>query len=378
MRLSLSLIALFLVFGLGIGYGILIAPKHQQTSLLTKPAAATAPGPSTLPPNQIDSRLAQDFARWWLSIALDFSGASIAHNQFDAPRWMNRDAYVAYRNTFGHAMSSKSLRDRVVFLPTCVSYFPPKNGAMYIGVCGVFVCRTSPPTHHVGRIDLSITRDSVGYRINQFSMSEAGVEEVLKQAERLPTCSEQAFAINRQASYNLGRGAVALVNKNFKEAIGWYTAAIAHDSKMGEAYVCRALARSEVGDRNGAFQDARNAATLDPQYTHGHVCFGEELLKRGDKKAALKEFDSAIRLNPELSEAFAMRGETRGQLKDYSGGISDLSKAIELAPNCYMAYYRRGCLKVAAGDKSGAKSDFEQTLRLEPNDVSARKALKSL
>lgn len=72
-----------------------------------------------------------------------------------------------------------------------------------------------------------------------------------------------------QAVGYFNRGVVRTLAGRYDEAIPDFTQAIAIDRKMSAAFLHRGIARVKTGDRNGTFEDFREAARLgDPDAEH--------------------------------------------------------------------------------------------------------------
>ena len=92
----------------------------------------------------------------------------------------------------------------------------------------------------------------------------------------------------------------------------------------------------------------------------------------GNKEQAIEDYTVAIRLNPGYHEALENRGALRDDLKDYEGAISDYTEALKLNSKSSIAYLNRGNSKYRKGDKSGACADWKQALELGDTDVQTR------
>tara|TARA_Y100001968_G_scaffold41545_1_gene31655 strand:+ start:484 stop:2163 length:1680 start_codon:yes stop_codon:yes gene_type:complete len=196
-------------------------------------------------------------------------------------------------------------------------------------------------------------------------------------------------------------------------AIQEYSKAIESDSKDGNAFYFRAIARMKLGDNTGSVEDLRQAIKINP-------------LNKGDEDArnlinyqldddyefpelATDILGTMLSLYPNIapkdSFEYKLRGITRGQRKDLKGAISDLttsiemcspgssliadlyvdrgnykdvlgestsaindySKAIEIDPTLGRAYYERGVAVRDAGNENKAIDDFTKSIELDPN-----------
>jgi len=104
--------------------------------------------------------------------------------------------------------------------------------------------------------------------------------------------------------------------KNYTEAIGYYTLALARDPSMVAAYLQRADANQLKGNKLNARSDLRSAADIymnAAQYKRAVECYGK-----------------IIKLSPRSVEAYQMRGWAKIYSGDYQSGIEDMKKALDL------------------------------------------------
>jgi hypothetical protein len=105
-----------------------------------------------------------------------------------------------------------------------------------------------------------------------------------------------------------------LAEKNYTEAIGYYTLALAKDNSMVQAYLRRAEANEASNKAMNARADLRSAADL---YLHSNR-FAD----------AIGCYDKIIAIAPNASDAFQLRGWAKISSGNYDGGLKDLEKAL--------------------------------------------------
>ena len=89
----------------------------------------------------------------------------------------------------------------------------------------------------------------------------------------------------------------------------------------------------------------------------------------GDYQGAVTDCDEAIRLNPRNSDAWSNRGLAKIKLGDYQDAITDCDEAILFNPKNDSAWSNRGLAKLNLGDYHGAIKDYDQALILNPDDA---------
>jgi tetratricopeptide (TPR) repeat protein len=153
-------------------------------------------------------------------------------------------------------------------------------------------------------------------------------------------------------------------------AIEDYTQAINIDSNCVDAYYSRGIARSELGDKQGEIEDYTQAINIDPNYVNAYYSRGIARSEVGDKQGAIDDYTQAIKI-PNYVNAYFNRGNARDELGDKQGAIDDYNQALKINPNYAGAYTNRGNARSNLGDKQGAIDDYNQALKINSNDADA-------
>jgi len=152
--------------------------------------------------------------------------------------------------------------------------------------------------------------------------------------------------------------------RDYEGALRDYEEALRHDPLYSRAYINRATTRQALGDVDGAIRDTDEAIRLSPEDSVAHYNRGYAYKAKGDLAAALRDYDEAIRLNPQYRRAYNNRGGVRQALGDDEGAIADYEEAIRLDPKDGIAFYNRGSVRQSQGDVQGAIADYQQYLEL--------------
>jgi tetratricopeptide (TPR) repeat protein len=199
------------------------------------------------------------------------------------------------------------------------------------------------------------------------------------------------------------------------------------DPNAAEIYQNRAVARTQLQDKQGAIADLQKAADLyqrqgkkaesetalnslrklqnipstsqpttpskqaDPQTTiaaaneaivrnpkdaNAYTRRATGRYRQGDKQKALEDLNQATRFNPKHSLAWFLRGGILQELGRNEEAITAYSSALEANSEWYSTnvadvYFSRGNLYYDSGDNRRAIADFNQVLRLNPKNASA-------
>ena len=118
----------------------------------------------------------------------------------------------------------------------------------------------------------------------------------------------------------------------------------------------------ELIDMAYKYQDNKNYAEaikyfsklieLDNQDFYAYYNRGWNKAKMKKYKMAMEDFEKAIEFNPNFSMAYINKGVMNYYLGQYSDSISDYEKAIKLDNKNLSIFYNRALSKIAQGDNS--------------------------
>ena len=139
-------------------------------------------------------------------------------------------------------------------------------------------------------------------------------------------------------------------NKDFEGAITHYTQALQLNSTFAKAYVSRAYARTQIGQREKAFQDYQKALEIEPKLVDAYIGRGNIYFSQGDNQLAINDFELAISINSNYYDAYFSRGSVYLNIENYKEANKDFSEAISLNPQYIDAYVQRGYVKSSLKD----------------------------
>ncbi len=179
------------------------------------------------------------------------------------------------------------------------------------------------------------------------------------------------------------KGQKALEDKEYENAVKYFTQALSFDDQFSEAYAQRGFAYFNLGNFEYALEDF-NVAVSDSQpqfkdhiknpniYVDPLILRGYFYLKTANYKAAYVDFSEAIKRNPQVYQSYLNRAVVYLLLKlDYPNAIKDLDMTIKKDPTSQDAFLMRGSIKAELGEYKDAISDFQQVIYLNQKEKSS-------
>ncbi len=280
------------------------------------------------------------------------------------------------------------------------------NPALYLRRAKIYV-KYMDISSAILDLDRAIKIDSI---VPEFYLLKA---ELLKNQDKLKESKavlDKCMLIdndNIQARIELGW--LALIVRDYKQALDYADAALKRDIHSAEAYFLKGMVFEEKLDTNLAISSFRTVLEQENDYYDAYIHLG--LLHIHEKNTLAKEyFKNALKLKPESLEAlyaYAMYCQEHEEyneaittyhkilgikeyrepyfnlgyihqvyLKVYDVAIENYTKAIKVEPKYIDAYYNRG-LCYEEQDKNGkAATDFRHVLKLNPQHTQAAIALE--
>lgn len=202
---------------------------------------------------------------------------------------------------------------------------------------------------------------------------------VIKENSKLS--SEMRAQINRlddpeeytRAAQN---GIQAFVEKDYEEAVDWYTKAIRLSSgQFWWDYNNRATALQALSRHAAALDDISKVIELNPKQAGAYYTSGILLLKLERYQESIPFFSKAIELCPSNPSpypgrgyAYHMVGQTEKAFEDYGKALEDYGKAIELKPDDAKSFFERGTVFLELGRYQESILDFSKAIAYCPTD----------
>jgi len=146
--------------------------SHDEPPLASKaPANEVKPAAGPAPPQQpLDPKLATDFTKWWLTMAMDYSAQTAQQSHQQACGWITPEAVSAFQTAFWSPETANGImsgRMVAAFQPTTVQAKAINpDGSVVVGVIGTLVSQSNgQPVSHQVMADVLIRRVQMGLRV---------------------------------------------------------------------------------------------------------------------------------------------------------------------------------------------------------------------
>ncbi|MDJ0626238.1 MAG: tetratricopeptide repeat protein [Candidatus Caenarcaniphilales bacterium] len=149
--------------------------------------------------------------------------------------------------------------------------------------------------------------------------------------------------------------------RNFNEAISFFSQAIEINPQYANAYLSRGIAYRKLQNNLAAIEDYSKAIELEPSAS-AYLNRGVARSRINDSNGALIDYSKAIDMQPDYIAAYLNRGNLKIQKKDFSGAIKDFNKVIELEPGSHKAYFSRGRAHSSLEQNDKAIQDYTQAI----------------
>lgn len=155
-------------------------------------------------------------------------------------------------------------------------------------------------------------------------------------------------------------------------AIRLYTAAIAEDPGLFQAYYQRAVALMSLNREAEAETDLKRVLALDPTFARAHRALGEIMLDRGATSDAIREFKRAIELDPKLARVRMLYASALLKGGDPAAAAEQLRAAIALGEADAFTHALLGVTLERTGKQDEALAEYGRALEIDSNNATAR------
>ncbi|WP_080056529.1 tetratricopeptide repeat protein [Spirosoma aerolatum] len=167
------------------------------------------------------------------------------------------------------------------------------------------------------------------------------------------------------------KGNVQLQKREYREAIRYYSEAIAKKGDFADAYNNRGLAKFRNDDREGALADYSRAIDLDPDFATAYFNRAEVRLELGDATGSLGDLEHIENQYRDSTFYHSRLGDVYTQLNRVGPAQVAYDRALQLAPANVEALTNRGALYYTQKAYGSAQQDIRRALQLNPKQDAA-------
>ena len=171
---------------------------------------------------------------------------------------------------------------------------------------------------------------------------------------------------------NAGLGSSLAEARRWREALGYYRAALAIRPDVSAAHGSLGCALYQTGRRDEAIAYFEQALHIDPESVAAHSNLAIALHDKGLTDEAMGHFEQAFRIDPKSAGVHFNLGaalmSAEGRLDE---AIDHLRQAVSINPKSARAHYNLGLALYAQRCLDEAIGHFEQALRIDPKHMEA-------
>jgi tetratricopeptide (TPR) repeat protein len=182
---------------------------------------------------------------------------------------------------------------------------------------------------------------------------------------------EQVIVLDNRngKAYSL-KGEVFFVQKDYTNALKFYTKSLETPTAPTQAIVGKAKSMNQMGNSKEAYKVLDDAITSQP--TNAELYYARGLFNSTKEKynKALQDFDKAAALNPNFNPfGIALNsGIAYQSIEETDKAIENFTRAVEIDPKSSTAYHTRGLAYYTLENYKEAVDDFLQSNDLNPDN----------
>lgn len=175
-------------------------------------------------------------------------------------------------------------------------------------------------------------------------------------------CSNSSENEKREASSFFLRGNAKWKEKEYHEAIKWYSEAIEKRPDFSDAYYNRGLVYQILEKNEDALTDFAKASDLDPT-------FAPALFKKAEMLQTLARFDEAlpavqllVKSFPDSAANWTLQGDILLQKEDLSGSLASYDRSLSLDSSSVETLINKGVVMQEMNEIDLAEAVFKKAL----------------
>lgn len=161
-------------------------------------------------------------------------------------------------------------------------------------------------------------------------------------------------------------GRIELSNKNYQEAIESFNIAANNEPFNFEPLYYRSIAKIELGDVIGSFNDINKAIELEPRNVDLYILRGSVNDRLFNYEKAFEDFNKAISIDHKNPDIYLSRAITYSNLDDHINAIKDCESALKYRSKKELIYTVKGMSEIGLKDYEKAINDFNIVIENSP------------
>jgi len=170
---------------------------------------------------------------------------------------------------------------------------------------------------------------------------------------------------NHVAHLSIGT-AIEDTNKNIRDAIDHYRAAIAVKPLRADAHNNLAHSLYKIGDTDAAIKHYKIALKLYPSFALAHAGYGAILAKRGQSELAVYHYHKALKANPDSVIALNNLGIELAKKGKVKKAIAHFKKALLNEPNTANTHFNLARALLMENKREDAVLHLKKAIQLNP------------
>ncbi|MBR1631074.1 MAG: tetratricopeptide repeat protein [Paludibacteraceae bacterium] len=176
----------------------------------------------------------------------------------------------------------------------------------------------------------------------------------------LASCFATHAQLNTDRIMAIGRN--ALYFQDYVLSIQYFNQVIKIKSHLAEPYFYRAIAKTNLGDHQGAEQDCSEALRRNPFLPGAYYVRGYNRRQQGMYEAAENDLTRALEFAPENKAYIINRADTRAKQQKYDDALADLDFLITREPKSADLFLNRGIVLLEKGDTASALNSIDNAI----------------
>ncbi|KAK4050287.1 Small glutamine-rich tetratricopeptide repeat-containing protein 2 [Microbotryomycetes sp. JL201] len=180
-------------------------------------------------------------------------------------------------------------------------------------------------------VDIESAADQQAFKLDQslttvldkYAQQQQESSASTAQPAKAPATPEQ----KAQAEKAKARGNQLMASKDYEGAIKAYAEAIEADDKNPVYWSNRAAAHSQLQNHSSAISDARQALTIDPNFSKAYSRLGHALFSSGEYQEAVEAYEKGLELDPSNATMKSSLATAKGRIPAPASTTSDESSS---------------------------------------------------